>query len=101
MTQDTRITTDGETRTIHLGARFDFSVHQNFRDLYRDGPGLVNRYVVDLSETEYMDSSALGMLLLLREQTDGHNAAVKIRNCSAQIRKILEIANFDRIFEIS
>jgi anti-anti-sigma factor len=101
MTKQTRISTDGETRTIHVGERFDFSVHQVFRDLYRDAPVDINRYIVDLSSTEYMDSSALGMLLLLREQTDGRDAAVQIRNCSAQIRKILEIANFDRIFGIS
>jgi anti-anti-sigma factor len=47
-----------------------------------------------------MDSSALGMLLLLREHVDGVRERVRIINCNTEIRKILEIANFDKLFDI-
>jgi len=41
-----------------------------------------------------MDSSALGMLLLLRDFTDGENSKVNLTHCRAEIKNILEISNF-------
>ncbi|MBD3619641.1 MAG: STAS domain-containing protein [Chromatiales bacterium] len=81
--------------------RFDFSVHQQFRDAYRDSGGEGMRYRVDLGETEYMDSSALGMLLLLREHAGGDAAQVRLENVSEPVRKVLEIANFHRLFTLA
>ena len=52
--------------------------------------------MVDLSRTSYLDSSALGMLLLLRERC----ADVRVENASDDVRKVLEIANFQRLFEL-
>ena len=56
-------------------------------------------YVVDLSNTEYLDSSALGMLLLLREHAGGENANIEITQASADVRKILDVANFSKLFK--
>jgi anti-anti-sigma factor len=87
--------------TIRISERFDFSVHREFRQAYRDRvPGAV-RYVVDLNGTEYMDSSALGMLLLLREHAAGSDSSIRIINCSPEIRQILAISNFSKLFEIT
>ena len=47
-----------------------------------------------------MDSSALGMLLLLRERAGGDRAAIEITHCSPEIRKIFAVSNFDRLFKI-
>jgi anti-anti-sigma factor len=85
---------------ISVPGRFDFSVHKQFRDAYRDTPGKGTVYRVDLGQTEYMDSSALGMLLLLREHAGGDDARVSIANASEPVKKVLEIANFHRLFEI-
>lgn len=84
--------------TIHVTGRFDFSCHQEFRRAY-EGQNEVEEFLVDLSETEYIDSSALGMLLLLRERADGQRK-VKIVNCRPAVRRILEVANFQTLFPI-
>lgn len=86
---------------ITVPGRFDFSVHKQFRDAYRETPGKGTVYRVDLGETEYMDSSALGMLLLLREHAGGDEARVSIENASEPVKKVLEIANFHRLFEVN
>lgn len=88
------------TVTISVPGRFDFSVHKAFRDTYRDTPGEEIAYCVDLRDTEYMDSSALGMLLLLREHAGGDKARVRLVNASEAVKKVLEIANFHRLFQI-
>lgn len=93
-------TTQGETRTLRIDGKFDFSMHRTFRELYEGAPPGVSHYVIDLVRTDYMDSSALGMLLLLREHVQGDRGRVRIVNCNPEIRKILEIANFDKLFEI-
>ena len=95
----TRITGDGKCVIIRMASRFDFGVHKKFREAYR----LQNNasFEVDLSHTEYMDSSALGMLLLLREHAGGDKAKITLRNPNQTVGKILRIANFDKLFEIT
>jgi anti-anti-sigma factor len=57
--------------------------------------------VVDLQATDYMDSSALGMLLVLRERAGGDRAQIRIVNCKPEIRRILDIARFGQLFQIA
>ena len=45
-------------------------------------------------------SSALGMLLLLRERAGSDKAEIAITHCNPEIRKIFRISNFDRLFKI-
>ena len=96
-----QVSAQGDTRTLRIDGRFDFSMHRAFRELYEQAPADIARFVIDLARTDYMDSSALGMLLLLREHVQGQRNRVRIVNCNADIRKILEIANFDKLFEIA
>ncbi|MGO1501406.1 MAG: STAS domain-containing protein [Marinobacter sp.] len=96
----TRRSHDGQTLIIKIEGRFDFSTHQAFRNAYEHGGVGVGNYVVDLSEATYLDSSALGMLLLLRDYGGGDNANIAIENCNNDVRKILTISNFEQLFTI-
>ncbi|MDH5545977.1 MAG: STAS domain-containing protein [Gammaproteobacteria bacterium] len=90
---------NGGSVNIVVTGRFDFNDHSNFRESYRNfAPSA--RYNIDMSGTEYMDSSALGMLLLLREHAGGDSASITISGCKPEIHKILSIANFQKLFEI-
>ena len=90
---------DGELK-IAIDGRFDFSSHKEFRDAYK-GTASDTNYVIDMGSTDYMDSSALGMLLLLREHAGGDKARIKISGCSTDIKKILTISNFHKLFDIA
>lgn len=91
---------DGTTLRIRIDGRFDFSSHQAFREAYEGGGKTVGEYVVDMSGTSYLDSSALGMLLLLRDYAGGDNARVTLANCNEDVRRILSISNFEQLFRI-
>ncbi len=91
---------DGKQTTIRVKGRFDFSTHQEFRGAYEHAPATTTVFVVDLREASYLDSSALGMLLLLRDHAGGDTAQVKIINCNPDVRKILTISNFEQLFTI-
>jgi len=96
------MTKSGTEVTIRISGRFDFSCHKDFRDAYREIPaGGSHHYVVDMSTTEYIDSSALGMLLLLREHAGSSGSNVVLRGCRSDVKDILTVSNFDKLFTIS
>ena len=102
MSLSTQISEDGRTVTISISGRFDFGIHREFRNAYEKAEitEANPKFVVDLGGTDYMDSSALGMLLLLREHAGGDKSDVAIVNCRPVIKEILDIANFDKLFAI-
>jgi len=92
---------DGKQVTIKIDGRFDFGSHHDFRDAYRGSSESGTVFTLDMSSTEYMDSSALGMILLLKEHAGTLGGDIKIVNASSEIKNILEIANFDKLFSVS
>ena len=102
MSVNTEVTADGLKLTIAIKGRFDFAKHQQFRESYEKlSDKRPSSIVVDLKEATYLDSSALGMLLLLRDHAGGDESDVRLINSSSDVRKILAISNFDKLFDIS
>ena len=92
---------DSVARITMIG-RFDFQVHREFKDAYT--PLLSNAAVreveVEMSKVFYLDSSALGMLMLLNERVKEANKSVTLLNVSNVVAQVLEVANFSKIFNI-
>lgn len=86
---------------VKVTGRFDFSVHNELRSVMNQIGAGIRKIEVDLSATDYLDSSALGMLLLLRDKVSGDRSAVSIKGADKEVKKILEIANFDKLFNLS
>lgn len=91
---------DNSQVMIKVEGRFDFSDHQAFREAYEGQNSLINKYVIDMSTASYLDSSALGMLLLLRDYAGGDNANIEIVHCNDDVKKILTISSFEQLFTI-
>lgn len=92
---------DGKTLTIQIEGRFDASSLDEFRKCYEAGDGAMpERYNVDLRDAVYLDSSALGMLLVLRDFAGGETSQITISNCSDQVKKIFTISSFEQLFTI-
>ena len=88
---------------LSLKGRFDFSIHRDFRSGYENilkTSGL-REIDVDLHGVDYIDSSALGMLLLLREKAMAQNVQMKLLSPQDSVRQVLEVANFGRLFNIA
>jgi anti-anti-sigma factor len=88
-----------DTLTYRIKGRFDFSLHKEFRAAHESSPG-IRHYILDLTEAIYMDSSALGMMLLLREWAQERGADVRIRTKAPIVKKILAMAHFEKLFPI-
>ena len=96
-------TTSGDQANITLAGRFQFNTHREFRDAYEPfvGHPAVSRIVLDFAGVEYLDSAALGMLLLLREKLLDARKSIEITGSQGLVRQVLDIANFSRLFPIS
>ena len=94
-----RLSSDGNEVTIDTPERFDFSVHTEFRKAYKDHSA-PKKYVINLKNTKYMDSSALGMLLQLREHLGNDVSALRVSNADEFVKKILDIANFQKLMQV-
>lgn len=100
MTIKTNFLKDNNQLIINIDDRFDFSLHQHFRDSYTSVESKNTHFILDLSQTTYMDSSALGMILLLKDHAETLAGKIVIRKPSETVNKILEIAQFHRLLTI-
>lgn len=86
---------EGSKAVIKLNGRFDFNTHRDFRAAYE--PLLADAEVrsvgVDFSSVDYLDSSALGMLLMLRDKMGGANKEVALSSVRGNVKQVLDIAN--------
>lgn len=100
MSLNKSLSPDSKTFTIHIQGKFDFNLVQDFRAAYADVGDSKPKVIIDLRDTEYMDSSALGMLLNMKKNLGEKASTIAITNCRPQIKKILQISRFDKKFEI-
>lgn len=84
---------------IKVNGRFEFSVHKEFREAIKLAEKGVTQIDVNLENTDYLDSSALGMLLILCDKQAGKKP-VQILNAQKNIKTVLEIANFNNLFNL-
>lgn len=100
---DIRQSRNDKQATLALSGRFDFNVHREFKEVYLPllAEGSLTQIDIDLSMVDYLDSSALGMLLMLRERANAANKQVTLSKPNQTVAQILEIANFNKIFTIT
>ena len=87
--------------TIALRGRFDFQTHMEFR---RTVEGLLraghSALTLDLAEVSFIDSSALGMLLLARESCEKAGGVVVLNRPQEYVDKVLKLCHFDQLFQV-
>ena len=101
MSLNKTLSSDGKLFTIEIKGKFDFNLVQSFRSAYSDVGASTPKVIIDLRETDYMDSSALGMLLNMKKSLGASVSCIQITNCRPQIKKILQISRFDKKFDIN
>ena len=84
-----------------LQGSFTFKDHHSFRALLDGLKAVAGRdHVLDLSGIEFLDSAALGMLLVADDETRSRGCNLTLRKPSSQIARLLELASMDSLFSI-
>lgn len=78
--------------------RFDFSTHSWFTKTYEEALTKTKTIILDFSRVSYVDSSALGMMVLLHRQLNKVSGHCTIRNANGTAKDILDMANFEKLF---
>lgn len=92
-------TPDGIIMSLH-GA-FTFKDHHSFRAMLDQlGASHGRRHVLDLSKLEFLDSAALGMLLIADDEARSAGWTMTLRRPSPQIARLLELASMNEMFAI-
>ena len=89
--------------TILVHGHFNFAQHAAFRDASKAVLSLPDIKSIEINpmDADYLDSSALGMLLVLREQAGDRGInRILISNSKTGIRQIFAVARFEKFFDI-
>ncbi len=88
---------------LKLNGRFDFHSHRDFRIAYETAlqDAAVREISINFQDVDYLDSSALGMLLLLREKSESAGKTVSLIGLQGMVKQVLEIANFGKLFSVN
>nr|WP_232848754.1 STAS domain-containing protein [Bowmanella yangjiangensis] len=80
--------------------RFDFSFHGPFTAGYQDviKSGDIKHIVLDFSRVAYLDSSALGMMVLLQKRATAAGINASIRGAKGTALDILNMANMHKLY---
>lgn len=88
--------------TVFLEGRFTFVRHQSFKaatGMLLETGGIQELHL-NLASVDYMDSSALGMVLLLRERAAAAGITVVLAHPSPSVLAVLQVVQFGKLFRI-
>jgi anti-anti-sigma factor len=90
-----------ELKTLRLPSRFDYSYHRQFGEMYTPliESSVCKEIILDFTQVEYLDSSALGMMVLLQKKFTGDNKKISIKGARGATEYILKMANMQKIFD--
>lgn len=90
-----------EVETLRLPSRFDYSYHRQFGEMYAPlvESAICKEIILDFTQVEYLDSSALGMMVLLQKKFSNNNRKIRIKGARGATEEILKMANMQKIFD--
>ncbi|MBF0371089.1 MAG: STAS domain-containing protein [Magnetococcales bacterium] len=96
-----KIEKDKRGHVISPTEHFTFKEHKEFHSAYAriKKP---TKYILDMKNVKYVDSSALGMIQLLGDHSSVKSKRdINIINAHENVKKFFTIFNFDKMYRIS
>jgi len=93
ITQDT---VDGNT-ILHLDGRFDFGVRKIFKEAVEGVSVEGISVVLDLEKVTFVDSSALGLLVICHQNLKTKNVSFCLVNPQTYVKQVLDLANIGKM----
>jgi anti-anti-sigma factor len=87
---------------ITLSGSFNFLDQVAFRKSYEGQiNGNYKKYILDFRQVTFIDSSSLGMILLLNDYVNNNvKNKITLLNATPQVLSIFKVANFQKLFHI-
>ncbi|HKU66258.1 MAG TPA: STAS domain-containing protein [Candidatus Baltobacteraceae bacterium] len=85
---------------VELSGDVDIAVKEDLRERLDAAAEQSDTVDIDLSKVQYADSTALGLIIALRNRLRERGGTVRLVAPSERVRKLLGYAGLDRAFEI-
>ena len=85
---------------LHLEGRFDFGARKVFKEMVEKASELKQPVILDLSNVVFLDSSALGLLVISHQMLKSKTIALYLVNPQTYVRQVLDLANVAKIIPI-
>ncbi|NDF11986.1 MAG: anti-sigma factor antagonist [Proteobacteria bacterium] len=86
---------------VQVHEKFTFTDSEWFRNILNTiEQKNVTRLIIDFSATQFIDSAALGMLLLAREELGKRGGGITLLRAQGQVDKIFKISHFHTLFDM-
>lgn len=91
------------TGVVRLAGRFDYTTGAQFMTAAEEcvAQAPAGEIRIDMSGLEYIDSSALGMLLMMRDKAQKLDKTIALVNARGRVREVIDTARFDRLFKVA
>ncbi|MDD3030112.1 MAG: STAS domain-containing protein [Alphaproteobacteria bacterium] len=91
-----------KTFDITLSGAFTFNDNKAFRDIINQIETLddLQKIIFRIDKLTFVDSAALGMLLLAYDAGDKTHKRIILKGPTGQVKKMLELTHFQRLFII-
>lgn len=85
---------------VELSGDVDIAMKDELREKLEQAAEKSNEVDIDLSRVEYADSTALGLIIVLRNSLHAKGGRVRLLRPTPRMRKLLNYAGLDQAFEI-
>lgn len=96
-----KVSVNSGCTTLYISGSFAFHLQSEFRSAYEQNSKVSNLVQIDLYDVEYMDSSGLGMLLVMKKYLDGVGVSYEITRSRGQTYDLLKMTHFNQYFSIN
>lgn len=91
---------NGDCLEIAIDGIFDIEIYHDFNNAYKGYLDQANQYVINFANTDRIDSAALGLMLLLRQNAGAEKSQIRLINANDKVMKSLNTAQFAKLFTL-
>ncbi len=97
---DKEIKIEDDIQTVKLTGDLDVYSEEDFKEFIEEKIDVNKDLVFDLKDLDYLDSTGLGMFMLIYNKQKENGKSVKIINTKENIKKLFKITDLSDLFDM-
>ena len=97
---DKEIKIEDDIQTVKLVGDLDVYSEEDFKEFIEEKIDANKDLVFDLKDLDYLDSTGLGMFMLIYNKQKENGKSVKIINTKENIKKLFKITDLTALFDM-
>jgi anti-anti-sigma factor len=85
---------------VHLDGRFDFGARKDFKEAVEQATQEGTPIVLNLEKVTFVDSSALGLLVICHQNLKNKNIPFYLVNPQTYVKQVLDLANIGKMISV-